>query len=173
LSATPGEQTLPDLIASGRLRVGTELFHPNHRGEATARATIITEGVEVDGNTYLTPSAAASAVSTSRQNGWKYWRVTATGEPLETLRGAPRASGRWPVRPRATSEFREMFFRHAQKSGMSLIELATACGYDRAYWYRNLTPFRAIAPEASLRLAARHLNVDPDRLVAAAGYGDH
>jgi len=59
---------------------------------ATKRLTIV--GEPLDGEVFTSPSAAARAVvaalnpdrTAAQTNGWRFWRIAATGERLEVLR---------------------------------------------------------------------------------------
>jgi hypothetical protein len=80
--------SLADLIASGRLPVGTELYHPArlHPNRAVT-AKVVPEGIEYGGKVYPSPSAAArAAAGTVAENGWMWWRVKATRRTLSDLR---------------------------------------------------------------------------------------
>lgn len=80
--------TLTDLIAAGLLAPGTRLVSVNSVWPASS----VVDGsgaIEMDGNTYPTPSAAGSAVKSGNPvNGWDFWAVEqASGKTtLATLR---------------------------------------------------------------------------------------
>lgn len=79
---------LQQLIASGGLPVGSEVYHESriHKNRAVV-AHVRADGIEVNGNVYGSPSGAARAVSGSKaENGWVFWRVRPTGLTLSELR---------------------------------------------------------------------------------------
>lgn len=80
--------TLKDLIAAGRLRVGTQLHHPARRHpERAAEAEVVRDGLRVRGQTYPTPSGAAKAVNGGKPvQGWLFWKLP-DGRHLDALRG--------------------------------------------------------------------------------------
>jgi hypothetical protein len=80
---------LPQLIAEGRLPVGTVLFHAARlRPERAITGRVVAGGIEVNGHVYRSPSTAARAVTRSAgENGWLWWRLRETGLPLAELRG--------------------------------------------------------------------------------------
>jgi hypothetical protein len=80
---------LAELIASGRLPIGTSLYHPiRTRHYRTTRATVVAGGIEVSGKVYGSPSAAARAITGNSINGWRFWRVESSGEEIGSIRGA-------------------------------------------------------------------------------------
>jgi hypothetical protein len=79
--------TLSEIIDAGLLAEGTALVSTN--GAWPANARVVTGGeIDMDGTTYPTPSAAASAVKGGPANGWDFWAVEGgTGRTtLATLR---------------------------------------------------------------------------------------
>jgi len=78
---------LLDLIRSGRLPVGTKLFHlaRRHR-ERGVEAVVEVGGIRIGTNLYTSASAAAEAITGGPVNGWTFWRVRATGEQITNLR---------------------------------------------------------------------------------------
>ncbi len=64
--------TISDLIGAGLVEVGATLYS---RGEYDFRsATILSDGrIDLDGETYDTPSGAAKAVTGQSRNGWWFW----------------------------------------------------------------------------------------------------
>lgn len=75
------------LVKSGRLAVGEELYHrgrPTQLPDVIARIT--SDGIEVNGTTYRSLSTAAARIGGHQTNGWTYWRVRATGQPVADLR---------------------------------------------------------------------------------------
>ncbi len=90
----PRVDALRELIASGHLPVGTVLFHSPtrgvgaHRPEREATATVESDGVNVAGTVYKSPSTAARAVTGYPTNGWTYWYVGSSGKSLSSLRAA-------------------------------------------------------------------------------------
>ena len=84
------ERTLLQLIASGRIAVGTRLYHPTRRrAEFASEGEIVANGLKVDARVYRTPSAAAAAITGSATNGWLFWRVRPSDKPIATLRSTP------------------------------------------------------------------------------------
>jgi hypothetical protein len=85
----PRVDALRELIASGHLPVGTVLLHSSTRGpgahradrEATATATVASDGINVAGTVYKSVSTAARAVTGYPTNGWTYWYVRSSGKP--------------------------------------------------------------------------------------------
>jgi Restriction Enzyme Adenine Methylase Associated len=79
---------LTDLIAAGRLPVGTEVYHQARRhADRAVVGRVQAGGIEVNGTVYASPSGAARAVSgTTAENGWTWWRVRSTGKVLAELR---------------------------------------------------------------------------------------
>jgi len=76
-----------ELIASGRLMVGTQLYHRSHRtppGELEAR--VVEGGIEVGGSVYPSASTAARAAIGHSANGWTFWRVRPSGVLLDEIR---------------------------------------------------------------------------------------
>lgn len=57
-----------------RFAVGSKLRH-RFRGGETARAFIVSEGVETGGVTYPGFSPAAAAVTGHQVNGWQFWEI--------------------------------------------------------------------------------------------------
>jgi hypothetical protein len=79
--------TVPELVAAGLLRAGTELFLS--QGGRDRTATVSTSGeIIVDGVAYASPSrAAATALGLQSSNGWTTWHVgDLTGPALAQLR---------------------------------------------------------------------------------------
>jgi hypothetical protein len=76
---------LATLIQSGRLRVGTKLFHKTRGQSAGVTATVTDAGLRTKSDTYSTPSGAARAHTGKPVDGWNYWRLPG-GEPLDSLR---------------------------------------------------------------------------------------
>jgi hypothetical protein len=79
---------LGNLISSGVLPVGTELFHPTRRhANRAVTARVVSGGIEYQGRVYTSPSGAARAVTgTVAENGWVWWRVKSSGRPIGELR---------------------------------------------------------------------------------------
>ncbi len=74
------------LIMSGKLPSGTELHHQGRRYVArTVTATVAKDGIRFGGQTYLSPSGAARAITGRPVNGWVFWKLP-SGKPLGTLR---------------------------------------------------------------------------------------
>ena len=69
-------------------RVGTEL-RARHKG-AWHQARIVDGGLQMRGRRFSSPSEAASAVTGTNVNGWRFWQCRFPGEvewrPLELLR---------------------------------------------------------------------------------------
>jgi hypothetical protein len=79
---------LLDLIRSGKLKVGTVLYHPARRYPQRGREAVVSaDGVRLGARTYSSLSGAVSAViGGGAVNGWTFWRVKDTGEQLVALR---------------------------------------------------------------------------------------
>jgi hypothetical protein len=78
------------LIASGRLAIGTTLFHQARRhSDRNVTATVTKEGLRVGATVYGTPSAAARSLTGKPVDGWAFWRLP-SGERLDTLRSGHR-----------------------------------------------------------------------------------
>ena len=77
---------LQDLIDAGRLTVGTRLVSVN--GAWPATSTVTADGLEYDGRTFTSPSAAGDAVTGGSVPGWDFWAIeTDTGRTtLATIR---------------------------------------------------------------------------------------
>lgn len=76
-----------DLINSGRLPPGIVIFHPNGRREDTAVSPIVTkDGIRLGNRTFVSPSTSAKAVAGYAVNGWYFWRLKDSGEPLQSVR---------------------------------------------------------------------------------------
>ena len=74
---------LPQLITLGLLAVGTEL-HPRTGG--VERAVVLADGrLEMNGQTYDSPSGAAHVVGGGSRNGWQFWALP-DGRRLGKLR---------------------------------------------------------------------------------------
>jgi Restriction Enzyme Adenine Methylase Associated len=85
------EPTLLQLISSGRIVIGTRLYHPTRsRGEFASEGEIVANGLRVGDTVYRTPSAAAVAVTGAATNGWLFWRVRPSDKPLALLRRSAR-----------------------------------------------------------------------------------
>jgi hypothetical protein len=78
------KKELASLISEGRLKPGTVLFHSGPRYKVVAK--VDRDGLEVNGRTFFSPSTAAKAVTGYAVNGWFFWRVQPSREPLEQLR---------------------------------------------------------------------------------------
>src|SRR5437870_10749930 len=83
-----------DLIAAGTLPVGTELYHRGRLAAGRVVALVVQDGIRVRGYIYPTPTAAARSVTGKPVDGWLFWRVTKTNEPLDRLRPPPPAWSR-------------------------------------------------------------------------------
>ena len=64
-------EDLLSLIMSGKLPIGTILYHqgPQYSG----RATVTENGLRVWGTTYKTPTGAAKAITGREVDGWIFW----------------------------------------------------------------------------------------------------
>ena len=74
--------TVKDLIKAGKLQVGDTLVftYPNH----PATATVLGDGsLEIGGQAFGSPSAAAAKVRGGATNGWGYWALS--DDPNQTL----------------------------------------------------------------------------------------
>jgi hypothetical protein len=80
--------SLVDLIASGQIPVGTELYHTSRvYKDRVVTAQIVAGGIEYKGRVYQSPSGAALAVTGMvAENGWRWWRVKSSGRLLGELR---------------------------------------------------------------------------------------
>lgn len=79
--------SLQELIRSGRLPVGTVLYHPNRTPPDTAVTAIVTtNGIKLGAQVFDSPSAAAKAVANYEVNGWYFWKLRDSGEPLRSVR---------------------------------------------------------------------------------------
>jgi hypothetical protein len=78
--------SIAGLVNEGRLKIGTELFHPGRRASTLVEARVVANGIEVGGVTYRSASSAAKAVSGHAVNGWRYWRVRPSGAYLDEMR---------------------------------------------------------------------------------------
>lgn len=77
---------LRELIRSGKLKVGTELYHLRRGATRSAvAATVVREGLRVGSQVYTSPSSAARAVTGRPVAGWSYWRLP-DGRVLGTIR---------------------------------------------------------------------------------------
>ncbi len=75
------------LITTGRLPVGTVLFHRSLKFPNKAiRALVVDVGITTQGRVYDTPSGAARSITDKPVNGWTYWRVSGDHELLDDLR---------------------------------------------------------------------------------------
>lgn len=78
---------LLDLIRSGRLAVGTTLYHPARRHrERGVEAVVEVGGIRIGNKVYTSPSAAAEAITGGPVNGWIFWRIRSTREQITNLR---------------------------------------------------------------------------------------
>jgi hypothetical protein len=81
---------MPDLIAAGLLQPGESLY-PVRKSLADTKATLLPDGrIELNGQTYGSPSSAAVAASGKKaEPGWEFWAVDRQGNriPLYDLRG--------------------------------------------------------------------------------------
>jgi hypothetical protein len=78
---------LKALIAKGKLKPGTLLFHSaRHTEYRNVTAKVVREGLEVRGRTFSSPTGAAQAITGQAVNGWLFWRVPPSGEPLARFR---------------------------------------------------------------------------------------
>jgi hypothetical protein len=82
---------LLDLIKAKILPVGTVLYHRGRSG-SPVEARVTSRGLKVGGQVFSSPSSAARAKTASEINGWAYWRLSPSGDLLETLRQTPRRS---------------------------------------------------------------------------------
>ena len=82
--ATP---SLIELIALGRLKRGTVLYHKARvrHPERNVTATVTDGGLMVGGRVFSTPSAAARFITKKPVDGWMFWRLP-SGEALGSLR---------------------------------------------------------------------------------------
>ncbi|MGH3259826.1 MAG: hypothetical protein ACRDOU_31255 [Streptosporangiaceae bacterium] len=79
-------EDLLTLIRSGKLPTGTTLRHKflsSYKDDAAA--TVVDDGIRIDGKTYRTPSGAARAITQNPVDGWLFWKLP-SGETLGTLR---------------------------------------------------------------------------------------
>ena len=74
------------LLDSGALAVGDELYHPKRTGGGEITARLVGGGIEVGGQVYPSLSTAAKEVAGTATNGWTYWRLRRSGEPVAHLR---------------------------------------------------------------------------------------
>jgi len=76
--------TIGDLVEAGKLAVGERLVPPPGRG-GPAVATVAEDGtLELDGEVFRTPSAAAKrATGKVAEHGWRFWRVEREGRQVE------------------------------------------------------------------------------------------
>jgi hypothetical protein len=77
-----------DLVERGLLEVGATLVDRRLDGE-NATALVTSEGfIEIEGEIYESPSAAAAAVVGAKANGWDFWHTPVDDvlRPLSTLR---------------------------------------------------------------------------------------
>jgi hypothetical protein len=78
---------LQRLIDSGELQVGEELFHRRRQhDEQEISARVVPQGIEVGGLVYPSPSTAARAAGGKPTNGWLYWRLRRSAQPIDGLR---------------------------------------------------------------------------------------
>ena len=88
MARTTGTESIPDLIADGRLNPNEKLVI-NRRSAAPINGTLDGHGnVIVDGKQYATPSGAAKAVLNAKSaDGWIRWRVPRLGgKTLDEIR---------------------------------------------------------------------------------------
>lgn len=79
--------SLTELIRTGRVPVGTVLYHPNRtRPDTAVTATITSGGIKLGSRVFDNPSAAAKSVAKYEVNGWYFWKLRDSGEPLRSLR---------------------------------------------------------------------------------------
>lgn len=80
--------SLQDLVRSGAITVGTEVYHPGRQHpDRSVTGRITAAGIEVAGKVYASPSGAARAVTGGgAENGWRWWRVKPDGRTLADLR---------------------------------------------------------------------------------------
>lgn len=64
---------IPDLIQAGLLHVGDRLTI--RVGDQAGEGRVVPGGIEVSGETYQNPTAAARAVTKSTVNAWDYWML--------------------------------------------------------------------------------------------------
>ena len=77
---------LQSLIRSGKLAAGTTLHHEGRQHPSrTVTATVTEDGIRFKGRIYLSPSAAARAVTSQPVDGWLFWKLP-SGKALDTLR---------------------------------------------------------------------------------------
>jgi hypothetical protein len=79
---------LSRLVERGALQLGEELYHPRGRrsGGGEVTAYIVENGVDVAGQIYPSLSTAAKAVAGTPTNGWTYWRLRRSDQPLAEVR---------------------------------------------------------------------------------------
>jgi len=74
-----------DLIAGGKLQVGTTLRHAGRQHLADQTATVVSNGIKVGHMEFSTPSAAARSITGKPVDGWMFWKLP-DGRPLASLR---------------------------------------------------------------------------------------
>lgn len=77
-----------DLVASGHLQPGQQLFPVDQKIVSEVSAFIVSDGrIEVNGSLHTTPTAAAKTLRPGDPNGWQYWLVDlATRKSLHDVR---------------------------------------------------------------------------------------
>lgn len=81
---------LLDLIASGRLGLGTRLHHEGRLyKDRNVTGVVVSGGLRVGGTVHPTPSAAARSITGKPVDGWAFWRLP-SGERLDSLRPGTR-----------------------------------------------------------------------------------
>jgi hypothetical protein len=79
---------LTGLIESGKLKVGTVLYHRGRRyKDRDVTAKVVSKGIEFRGRVFDNPTAAAGSVVDGAVNGWVFWRIQESDQLLSVLRG--------------------------------------------------------------------------------------
>jgi hypothetical protein len=78
--------SLQELIAAGRLTPGQRLV-ATHRGTRHTAEVTVDAAIRIDGGgAFKSPSSAAGSITGHNTNGWQFWRIEQSGEPLARLR---------------------------------------------------------------------------------------
>lgn len=80
-------KALSELIENGRLPLGTRLVHRARSRDRDVTGVVTAEGIRVGNTVYASPSGAAKVMKGVAANGWVWWRLESSGEPLASLRG--------------------------------------------------------------------------------------